>query len=175
MSSNQTSNSSPPSGVGWTWIKERLDNLDMRKADEQWVRTKFEALEKDEDETKRIALSARKKAGTPHECLRKDTIAEIKIFTKSFSRIKLATIISLIILVAAAVAQYVSLQNAVDNTEQNVADVKISMDKLQTSHDKLKNTFEKSERDRVVQNDKQIVEIKEAVREVIQEEKKNIN
>ena len=141
MGSSRGTNSAPPplqGGQGWTWVKEELD----RKANQDWVQAKFDALDKQESDTRKIALSGKKKAEAPHACSQEDTIEEMMKTINGWRTVKLGVGISLVVVIAAVLAQFFAFKSQAEGTERMVVEVKASMEEISKDVDKVSEAVE---------------------------------
>lgn len=113
-----------------------------KKADEKWVESELNALEKAGDETRRIALSAKKDAGKPHSCLHGDDIRALSQAVNGWKNLKFGAILAFLVVSAGATAQYYALKSKTDNTVEAVADFKESVDQVEVQIDDLTEVVE---------------------------------
>jgi hypothetical protein len=129
------------------------------------------------DETKEIALGAEKEA-SKHVCLQEEKLEKItgdiayvrENFEGKFNsmrNLKIGVVVTLFVLLTAAVQQYYSLSSSVDNTQQSVGEVKSSVQKLQAEQVGLKEAFRQNDEKRDKRNRKQLVEIKGAIEDAL--------
>ncbi len=87
-------------------------------------------LEKDVDEIKSIALSAKTKAENPHRhCNKVEDVEEMKKQLDGFGKVKIAAIIALIIFVGSTVASYTRTQVSVEAMDETVKEMKEDREK----------------------------------------------
>jgi len=173
MAAKSRDTSSAPPPPSWSWVKNELDT----KANEKYVDVKIDSLQKGLDETKKIALSARKKAGE-HMCVKESSLdkitkdieiqsANIEGIRKTldgWKTIKIVVIIAIIGVIGAAFKQYYSLTGTVEGTTEKVEEVQVSVKKLENSQESLRVAFEGVKVEEEKKNKKQLKAIEDTIK-----------
>ena len=124
----QGSSTNPP---GATASSTSLYQDSLRdKANREWVEAKLEALKEDINETKKIALSGKRKAEEPHGCLHIDEIKALGQAVNGWKTLKFGALIGFAVILSAAIAQYYALTSKTEDTAQDVAQVKESVEAI---------------------------------------------
>jgi hypothetical protein len=108
------------------WFEEQLE----KKVDEKIYELKMKQLEKE--------IADVKQESTNHICKKEDVLNEMKTSIENFKKVKIGTIVAVLVLVFAAVAQYYDFKNTLDNTSAALAEIKVSIDQLKSSQQNLK-------------------------------------
>ena len=166
----------PIHGTRSSYLENSLD----KKADRDWTEAKLQTsdirmngLKEDLDETKNIALAAKKKANLPHECLQKDEILKTAALVDGWSKWWRGILISamgfLVVAGSSWMYQYFTLTTEVSTTKESVEDLKITVKKIEASQTELKDAFHEDKAAQRLQAEQNITEIREAFREVMRE------
>lgn len=147
-----------------------------KKANKEWVESELKALGKDEIETRKIALSGKKKAEMPHECSQEETIDEIMKTINGWKTVKLGAVISFIVLIAAGLAQFFALKAKADENGKAVTQIQQSVEVIGGDVEKTGKAVEDhlewtEEQERLKQQnaEKQLKAISDTVRIAIEE------
>jgi outer membrane murein-binding lipoprotein Lpp len=166
----RTSDSPPP--TGWSWVREEL----AKKANREWVESELKALSKDEDETRKIALSGKKKAEMPHACSQEETIDEIMKTINGWRTVKLGAVISVGILIAGGLAQFFALKAKADENGEAVTQIQQSIDGMEGDVEKTAKAVEdhlewteEQEKNKEQNQEKQLQVISDTVRVAIEQ------
>lgn len=159
---------SPPSSSKAS-ISMYRDTL-AKKADEKWVESELESLGKTLDETKKIALSAKRKAGEPHGCLHEDVIKDVG----NWKNIRFMAVIAFLVVAGGVLASYFALKDKVEDTEEAMIEYKAGMASVKADLAEVKidiqqvKSIVKEDRKRESEKDKkQIEEIRLVITEAI--------
>ena len=166
----------PVGGSKTAFIERSLET----KANRDWTEAKLEAVElqvgnlKSElDETKKIALGARKKAGMPHECNQRELIEKTAVAVDGWSKwwrgILISVIGFLIVVGSSWLYQYFTLTNDVETTRQSVEELKVTVKKIETSQEDLKRAFDNSNKEQKKQAEDHISSVRKVMREILTE------
>jgi len=124
-----------------------IDRLDRTKADAFGTKIKFDAIEKDVDETKKIALSARKKAGE-HSCIQEKRMEDVEQnaigWTKWFRGI-LITVIGATIVLGTFLARLHFTKaddEDVQAVKEDVASIQVDVSDIQESQERIEIALE---------------------------------
>lgn len=164
-------NTTPPTGNSLTsWVRQDLKN----KADRSWAQAKFESVEKNVEETKRIALGAKKRVDVPHTCDQKEAIDRTLEMVDSWSRWWRGTLISAlgfaVVVGGSWLYQYFTLSSDVENTRVSLEELSSSVQNIESSQEELKRAFEVSQARTSIQNKEQLSEVRSMLKSVIQQE-----
>lgn len=166
----------PTHGTKSSWMERTLD----RKADKDWVEAKLESsktsvdnVKEELDETKKIALAARKKAAMPHDCNQKEiiekTAATVEGWAKWWRGILISVIGFLVVVGSSWLYQYFTLTTEVATTKDSVEELKITVKKIESSQIELKQVFEESEIMQRRQAEKHVNAVRDVMKEVMRE------
>lgn len=164
--------STPPLGSAYSWFKKDLEF----KADKAWVEAKLEGLSEREDDTKRLALEAKERAGMPHDCNQKDTIGKLQDSLDGWGKWLRGILVSALIFVVTVgggwLYQYFTLSAKVDNTQSSVQNIEKTVEKMDESQrelrDSLKEQTRKSEEMRRIQIDEVKAAMSQALKDLSQ-------
>ena len=161
------------------WTKNALE----KKADLSWAEAKFKAiedkfrdLEKDDDETKKIAIKAKDSAMKPHECTQRTTLTDLKNSTEtlntelnSWKRIRMLGLLSVVIAIITAAGFIFNLNASVNHNTEAVAEIKTSVEEVKTSQQNLKNDFERNQKEEIKKDKENMKELKKTIVGAIKE------
>jgi hypothetical protein len=99
----------------------------IKYAEEKWASAKFDGLEKDLDETKSLALSARRTASEPHVCNQLKEIEDMKAQIAGWNKWWKATVIVVIGGILTIVGFVWSVDGRADEFERGMDDVRQSV------------------------------------------------
>ena len=171
---NHGGSSLPPNAKSssMSMLRENLG----QKADEKWVKAKIDPLKEDIDETKKIALSARKKAMEPHECTQDEAIKDMMKAINGWKNVKILALISVGVVIVGVIGQFFALkdgvednQAAITDVQDDVAQVKGSIVQARIEVQEVKSIVEDDQKSKVKQDKKQIQEIKSVIKEALEE------
>lgn len=168
----------PPTSMSLRWLRAETDRLraDIDKcARKDWLDAKLEMFLSRDDETKSIAISAKKKADTQHICFNDNRLSSMEDQLKrwdSWWRGAMITIISAVVVGGSAVgAAWYRTENLRGNIGQIMEDVNVlkkdieEIKEFQRGTNPLLRDWEKDVRDKEEKRDLELREIlKEAVR-----------
>lgn len=176
MNKSDSDYPTPPSLSRYKWFEKDLD----KKADQKWVEAKLDAvdaksstLDSEVKETKKIALSAKKKADMPHECVQKDAIektaATVEGWAKWWRGILISVIGFLVVIGGSWLYQYFTLTSEVSGTKETVDELKVTVKKIESSQAELKRAFDESEAVQEKQRREHINSVRSVMKEVLKE------
>ncbi|RLI87992.1 MAG: hypothetical protein DRP01_00130 [Archaeoglobales archaeon] len=119
--------SSVPPGAKRSSTSLYRDSL-KDKANKEWVEVIVEALKEDIVETKKIAISGKRKADQPHSCLHEDDIKGLAKAVNGWKTLKFGAAIGFVVILAGAIAQYYALTDKTEDTAQDVKQVTESVE-----------------------------------------------
>jgi len=160
-----------------TSLRREIDKLDRDKANKEATRTKFGELEKDLDETKRIALSARKKAGT-HECHQEERMKSVEGKSAGWNKFFRGLVIALIVGGFGAGGYFVKIElTKADKTEvqavkKDVTTMKSDVSEMKRSQEKIEDYLEPDAQ--LELEKKKMKLLKEAMKEAVHEARADI-
>lgn len=105
-----------------------------KKADEPWVRDVLTLHKEDISETKEIALATKHKLEN-RVCQKEKTIDDMMKAINGFKNVKLAGVISVIVIVLGWASQFFALQDKVDDTAESMDKVEKSVEVIKKSSD----------------------------------------
>jgi len=166
----------PTRGNSSSFLEKYLD----KKADRDWIEAKLESaamqvntLRADMHDTKKIANSAKRKSEMPHECSQKDmieyTTQTIASWTKWWRGILVSALGFLIIVGGSWLYQYFTLNNDVATTKTAITELKGSVRSIEESQKELSDIVRESIINEDKKNQKNISEIRSALRDVLKE------
>jgi len=178
MNKNDSDYPTPPSISRYKWFEKDLD----KKADQKWVEAKldtvdaqFSNLDSEAKEAKKIALSAKKKADMPHECVQKDAIEKtattVEGWAKWWRGILISVIGFLVVIGGSWLYQYFTLTSEVSGTKDTVDELKVTVKNIETSQEELKRAFDESEVVQERQREEHIRAVRSVMKEVLKEVK----
>jgi len=179
----QGSHSAPPptEGQGWGWVRDEL----KEKASKDYVEGQIKALEaliqavnKEGEETKKIALSGRNKAMEPHQCARNKTVDNLVFDSeKRNTRVRgiIVTVISAIVITAGTLTGWLYshkvLRDDVDDLKTDVAGLQGGMTKVVKSQEAMQEALEQDAAAEKLQQKQQMEDFRDALKEVLLEVK----
>ena len=158
------SNSSRSSFSGLKGVWKELE----RKANKEWVEAKLEAIAKDEGETRDIATEARAVANMPHSCLHDEVITELRDDRKNWGKVKIGAVVIVIGLISTALANYYNLQDATEDTQEDVTELKGEVTSLKAGMQDVKTALDDDKKQRVKADERRLRDIKEAIAEAFE-------
>jgi len=120
------------------------------KANREATEAKLTALEKDLDEFKQIALSAKAKAAEPHLCLKESELDRLTEWKEGLSKFKIGAIIATLVIIVAAIGQFYTLKGGVDKNTDTLVKVSKSQESIKDTIVNLQRTDETREQKRLV-------------------------
>lgn len=176
MNKSDSDYPTPPSLSRYKWFEKDLD----KKADQKWTEAKLDNvgtllsnIDKEIDEAKKIALSAKKKADMPHECVQKDAIektaATVEGWAKWWRGILISVIGFLVVIGGSWLYQYFTLTSEVSGTKETVDELKVTVKKIEVSQSELKRAFDESEAVQERQREEHINSVRSVMKEVLKE------
>jgi len=131
-------------------------------------------VEKNVEETKRIALGAKKRVDMPHTCDQKEAIDRTLAMVDSWSRWWRGTLISALGFVTVVggswLYQYFTLTAEVESTRISVEELSTSVKNIETSQEELKHAFQQNQDRDTVQDEARLTEVRSILKSVIQQE-----
>jgi len=155
----------PPSGtdrkISSTTI-EMITKTLGKKADEPWVRDVMALHKEDIAEAKDIALAVKHKFEN-RECMQEKTIDEMMKAINGFKNVKLAGVISVIVIVLGWASQFFALQDKVDDTADSMVNVEKSVEVIKKASESNSVMFK--EHIKKVEEEKKIEDQEEAIQQ----------
>jgi len=166
------------------WIREEFGKRvtkELLDAKLEGFQKQIDAINKGGEDTKSIALSAKKRANMPHDCVQAEIIVDIKSevsgWTKWF-RVGLVSLIGAIIAIGGtALWRFSVLSSNVESTQNSIGRIENNVSGLETSHKDLTQAVTDLKKQDVARGQEQLGEIKatvtDAVRQAIKEERRS--
>jgi len=164
------SSAPPKSTGGWSWVQRAL----TEKADEKWVESEIKGVRDFLDDTKKIALKAKKVAESTHMCNKEEDIKQLKTFQYKLTSFKIPAIITVITFVIAAAGQYFTLKDAVEDGNQDQVVIQKTLKAIEQKQKDTSVVIEKMKTEDPRQDRKQNEELREMFREVLAEVRADI-
>jgi hypothetical protein len=144
LRSDEPKYTTPPMGSStFGWLKKDLE----QKADKAWVEAKLEALRDREEDTKKIAITAKERASMPHDCNQKETIGKLSLDLEGWGRwlrgILVSTIGFIILVGSGWLYQYFTLTDQVTDTQKALLSIEDKVGDVDASQRDLKILLEK--------------------------------
>lgn len=159
---------------GASWWERELE----KKADLTAVDLKLEARDKSIHQAKSIAKEAKDKAERPHVCLHEEEFDNMKDSLNSLRNWKVGGLTGVIVLIVAAVANYVSLSGSVENTKDQVTEVKQVQKEMKaevtTKIDSLRTKIDQTEKAQVQRDVRQQEDLKKILKDAVREARADI-
>lgn len=165
------SHSDPPSSSSnLKWVREEL----REKANAEWAKAEHKALGREVKAVREVALKAVEEASKTYQCQQVTAIEKIKETLDSWKTVKVAVVISVLVLATGAVANHVALNAAVEENAETVIEVKESQAKMEqeikteikTEVGALKTAIEKDKKNQDLREKTRRIELKETFKEV---------
>ena len=160
--------------ISSTSIRREPERLDRTKADDKVTAVRLEELDKDVDETKKIALSAKKQAGE-HLCLQETRMTKLEEDNRSWGRFfkgLVVTVVSAIVVVGGFMAalHYTKAEvSEVQDVKMDVAGIQRDMSEVKISQEKVEKAVKASHKLQKEREEKRVTALKEAMKEAILE------
>lgn len=165
--------------ISSTSIRREIDRLEEKKADKEATRIKLDEVDKDIDETKKIALSARKKAGE-HSCIQEARMDQLEEDSKSWGRFfkgLVVAVVSAVVVVGGFMAalHYTKAEaSEVQDVKVNVIGIQRDMAEVKTSQKKVEMAVRASTKSQAELEEERVRLLKKAMKEAIREAKADI-
>jgi ATP-dependent Clp protease ATP-binding subunit ClpA len=152
------------------WAKEKFAALEVvDKTNKEWADGKFTAQKEDDNETRQIAVSAIKKAGVCHQ---EDTLKELRESVASWNKWFRGAIIALFgFLLTAGVPliyQFASLGDAVADTNAKADKLEVSIQKIETSQQEISRKVERATMEQVVHQEEMKTVVQDAIKDALE-------
>ena len=162
---------------GSSSIRRDIDRLDRTKADAYGIGVKIDSLEKDVDETKKIALSAREKA-IKHVCIQEKRMEDVErnaIGWNKWFRSILITVVGATIVLGTFLARLHFTKadsEVVQAVKADVASIQTDVSDIQKSQERIESALEPDKQLELER--RRMMLIKETMQEVLVEAKADI-
>lgn len=163
------------SSSGSDAVQRELDRLNKEKASKEATDVRLKGIEDEVDETKKIALAAKKEAATPHECHQEKRMETIEESTGGWDRLfkgMVITVISAVVVVGSLMAllYYTKADvSDVDNVRIDVVKIRNDVDSVQASQQRVESTVNEMQKKQDQMEKDRMEQIKKAMHEVVVE------
>lgn len=131
-------------GLDAKWIREEIDKRvtkELLDARLQALQLQINNINKGEDDTKSIALSAKRKAEMPHNCIQSERIdmigKEVTGWTRWFRIVLVSAIAGIVVIGGTVLWRFWVLNSNVENTQISLANVGTDIGKIENNLGKL--------------------------------------